>query len=295
MENDIPKLVFRPDVTVKTNDGDWIVRHRTLDDYQRTLALAIERGGKTLPGASDHASYGQRGVGAHWYGTSSAKQYADMLRNGWPEGIQGAEGLDGLCTDAVDRLQIHRNVAGSFANVPAYLAGHPAAMYEMRISQSDKRGVSLVFDTSFSCGVTGDTVLRYARKVMQLVAWLQTQQIETAVYGMQTVTLGATHYCYPITIREHGQILQPERIAAILHPSWLRRAWFSMLEYDAHQGCPHAKRATSFGYGYPATGNAELFRQILPEAYAVIILPKPGKGDPRKAVEDALNLKLRRD
>lgn len=287
---EIPKLTFRPDVTVQTDSGSFIVRHRTIEDYERTLDLAIAHKGK-LPGAYGKASTEN---GREFAGTNPG-EYRNMLVRGWPEGIEGAEGLDGLVSDQLTRFQLQRNVAGSFANVPAHLAGHPAAMYEMRVEQSEKRGLTLVVDLTFNCTVDADIVKQFARKVMRLVAWLQAQQIEIAVYGMVLERMNGQDYCYPITIREHGQVLQPERIAALIHPSWLRRAWFSMLEYDAHQGCRAAQDATISGYGFPRYGNAELYRQILPEAYAVVMLPKPGDGDPEKTIMDAVNLKLRKE
>src|SRR5690606_13262621 len=243
MSEIIPELNFQPDFVVKTTERHYVVRRRTLDDYARTLDLAIRYKG-ILPGARGKASTGN---GKQFAGTDP-DEYRDMLRDGWPEGIEGAEGLDGLVSDRLERFQLQRNVAGSFANVPAHLAGHPAAMYEMRVSQSEKRGLTLVVDLSFNCLVTQETVKAYARTVMRLVAWLQAQQIETAVYGTVTVGMNGETYVYPVTIREHGQVLQPERIAAILHPSFLRRAWFSMVEYDAHRGCRAAQDATDCGY-----------------------------------------------
>lgn len=285
----IPDLTFRPDVTVRGGRRNYVVRHRTLDDYAQTLDIAIAHDG-TLPRARGKASTKH----PKSFAGTNPDEYRDMLRNGWPAGIEGAEGLDGLVSDRLERFQLQRNVAGSFANVPAHLAGHPASMYDMRPSPSEKRGLTLVVDICFNCEVKERVVRDYARKVMKLVAWLQAQQIETAVYGVIVERLDNT-FVYPVTIREHGQVLQPERIAAILHPSFLRRAWFSMLEYDAYKGCKQAATATAFGYGYPDYGSAELYRQIFPDAYAVVMLPKPGDGDPEKTILDAVNLKLKRE
>jgi hypothetical protein len=291
---EIPKLNFPPDVRIATDKGAFIVRRRSVDDYQRTLDLAIayrREVGRYLPGAFGAASVSD----SKSFAGTTPSEYRDMLVRGWPEGIEGAEGLDGLVSDRLERFQLQRNVAGAFANVPAHLAGHPASMYDMRVEQSEKRGLTLVVDLCFNCQIDKEIVIQFARKVMRLVAWLQAQQIEIAVYGVVIVIMEGTTYVYPITIREHGSVLQPERIAAMIHPSWLRRAWFSMLEYDAHRGCAVAKSATGAGYGFPTYGNAELYRQIFPDAYAVVMLPKPGDGDPEKTILDAVNLKLKRE
>jgi hypothetical protein len=178
MSKIIPELNFPPDFVVKTTERHYVVRRRTLDDYARTLDLAISYR-DILPGARGRASTS----GGKQFAGTDPDEYRNMLRDGWPEGIEGAEGLDGLVSDRLERFQLQRNVAGSFANVPAHLAGHPAAMYEMRVAQSEKRGLTLVVDLSFNCLVAQEVVQAYARKVMRLVAWLQAQQIETAVYG----------------------------------------------------------------------------------------------------------------
>src|SRR5690606_21992947 len=177
MSEIIPELNFPPDFVVKTTERHYVVRRRTLDDYARTLDLAISYRG-ILPGARGKASTGN---GKQFAGTDP-DEYRNMLRDGWPEGIEGAEGLDGLVSDRLERFQLQRNVAGSFANVPAHLAGHPAAMYEMRVAQSEKHGITLVVDLSFKCLVTQETVKAYLRTIMRLVTCLQVDQIEKTVH-----------------------------------------------------------------------------------------------------------------
>lgn len=286
--------IFRPDRIVKDNHGnDWIIRFRPIEQYAVTLDAAIAATDAKYRASGDNSGNG----GAKWFGTSSREEYRDMLRNGWAHGVKDTEGLDGLCSDLIDRFQLTPSVAGAFANVPAFLAGHPQSMYQLRTSQSDKRGVSLVVDACFSGCVDGNTVLEYAKSVMRLVAWLQTQQIETSVYVTVPILLDGKRLCYLTPVREAGQILQPERIAACLHPSWLRRAWFSMLEYETYAESDRYARSGVSGrhYGSVVNNDAAVLREILPAAFAVILLPKVGEGNPDNAVREALNLKLKRD
>jgi hypothetical protein len=286
--------IFRPERDLKDKRGNnWTVRFRSIEQYAMTLDRSIEDHSEK----NYHASKADREMGKNWFGTSSIEEYRDMLRDGWPTGVKDTEGLDGLCTDLIDRFSLVPSVAGAFANVPAFLAGHPQSMYQLRTSQSEKRGVSLVIDSCFSGGLRGETILNYAKSIMRLIAWLQTQQIETSVYVTVPIVFQSKRFIYLTPVREAGQILQPERIAACLHPSWLRRAWFSMVEYEAQvDNCQYSKSGVkSRSYGSVIYNDAEILRQVLPEAFAVILLPKPGEGNPENAVKETLNLKLRRD
>jgi hypothetical protein len=232
-------------------------------------------------------------------GTASLEEYRDMLTNGWQHGVEGVEGLDGLASDASERLAFVRNVGGAFPIVPAHIAGMPNSMLSPTIQKADSvRGLTLVIDTCFNAGVNAETVLSYARTVMRMVAWLMAEQIDVAVYAVVPIMLGQSRskrVMYVTPIREAGQVLQPERVAAILHPSWLRRAWFSMLEHDYHERGISDAAPCKGGYGSVTHANAEEMRAAIPEAYSVILLPKIGQHDPEQAIREAVNLKLKRE
>jgi hypothetical protein len=176
---------MRPDQLIK--DGrktTCTIRHRTIDDVERCMRLAKQ--------AADNQDWRSSVNGnARFTGTKSIEAYADMLRDGWAHGVEDVEGLEGLSTDASDKVQFQRNVAGAFPVVPAYLAGHPASMLQPYTAPADsQRGLTLVIDTCFSAYVECDTALAYARTVMRMVAWLQAEQIETAVYSVVPMMLG---------------------------------------------------------------------------------------------------------
>lgn len=228
-------------------------------------------------------------------GTRSSAEYADMLRNGWAEGVEGVEGLEGLSTDASDRITFVRGVGGAFANVPAYLSGAPDAMLMPVAAPADSvRGLTLVIDSSFHCGITPQDAKRYAQSIMKLLAWLQAEGIETAVYSVACINgADSKRMLYVSPIRQAGDVMMPERVASICHPSWLRRAWFAMCEQDYHVRQLPGTRCCSGSYGRPATATTEELQQAIPEAYSVILLPKVGSGDPEQAVREAYSLKLK--
>lgn len=282
--------MFRPDRKIVDSDGKKTatLRFRTLTEM--TAAITASQADTDH---DCHSVKNERGSNP-WTGTNTADEYLDMLRNGWKHGVQDAEGLEGLSSDTAERLNFVRNVGGVFPVVPAYLAGAPDAMLDVRPMPSDSvRGLTLVIDSSFHAGVSSETVLTYAHSVMRLIAWLQAERIETSIYVVCPIQFGQRRIIYTTPIRETGDILQPERIAAIVHPSWLRRAWFAMVEREFYDHGMQECDACRNSFGQVRHVNAAEMQQVLPEAYSVIMLPKVGSGDPMKAVKESISLKLR--
>jgi hypothetical protein len=130
---------------------------------------------------------------------------------------------------------------------------------------------------------------------MRMLAWLQAEQIETAVYAVVPIMLGRSRnkrVMYVTPIRQAGETMNPDRIAAVLHPSFLR-AWFSALEHDYFDRNVSDACVCKSGYGSVTHATAEEMRAAIPEAYSVIMLPKVGSGDPEQAIREAVTLKIR--
>ena len=281
---------LRPDQIIrdKSRKKVAVLRYRTLENYRATLTTAIKH-------EKDDTRRGDacRGT-ASFCGTPSAEVYRDMLLNGWQAGVVGAEGLEGLSTDAADRLHFVRDVAGAFPLVPAFLRGAPNAMLRPTPTPVESvRGLTLVIDGSYGAQVNSETVLHYAHTIMRLVAWLSAEQIETSVYVVLPVWAKGNRYIYTTPIRLAGDVIQPERVAAILHPSFLRRAWFSMVEHEHHDKSLPGASICLTTYGQAREASAEEMQSCLPEAYSVIMLPKIGRANPEKAIQEAVTLKLK--
>lgn len=284
-----------PDKRINTTDRrghaqTTIHRMRTVEDLRSALDWAIAKGNDP----SGHFACSALKPGS-WSGTSTAEEYQTMLRDGWPEGVNGVEGLDGLSTDASDKIEFVRNVGGAFPIVPAYLSGAPDAMLRPVPMPADSvRGLTLVVDSSFSCGVKSEEVLTYAASVMRLIAWLQAEGVETSIYSVITIREGRGRLMYTVPIRETGDIMQPERIASLVHTSFLRRAWFALVKREAEEAkLTYSRSLASGGYGYPQTATTDELKAALPDAYSVILLPKVGSGDPEKAVKESYTLRLK--
>ena len=279
--------MYIPDIEL---DNGAIGRKRELHELVDAMHWAKER--SATPGTG---SYSSVDGSAKFCATDSIDEYADMLEKGWAAGVTGVEGLDGVSTDHEERLQFVPDVGGAFAVVPAYIAGHPQCMLtQRRLTTDNERGLTLVIDASFNATVGASTVLAYARAVMRLVAWLTAERIQVAIYACIHVDLYGIDVTYTVPIMRAGDVLQPERIAAIAHPSFLRRAWFALLEREAEEyGLPGTVKATKAGYGRSQKPELATLARMIDEAYSVILLPKPGNGNPDRAVRDAITLKLK--
>lgn len=285
-------MKLRPDTPIVNSEGETLstLRYRSLRDIEDALQWAVTDADPYREGRS--STHGSQS----FTGTGNADEYRIMLREGWQHGVQDVEALEGLSTDRAEKITFVRSVGGAFPLVPAFLQGAPNSMLMPTPAPADSvRGLTLVIDACFGAHTRSETVLDYARSVMKLVAWLQAEQIETSVYVVVPITFRARKFCYVTPIRETGDILQPERIAAILHPSWLRRAWFAMVEYEYHELKLVGTASCKSGYGGVTTATAEEMQACLPEAYSVIMLPKVGDGDPLKAVQQSITLKLRQE
>ena len=167
------------------------------------------------------------------------------------------------------------------------------AMYAVRPQVQDRiRGLTLVIDGCYSAFVDMQTVMTYAHTVMRLMAWLSAERIEVGVYIVNCCGLrGPARYLYVTEVHRQGDVIQPERVASCLHPSFLRRAWHNMLYYeDRKLGLP----GSAAGSGRPQTATPVMLRHCLPDADSIVLLPRVGSGNPEQAIKEAINLKLRK-
>jgi len=268
-----------------------IFRTRSIDNLASAMELAKDRERQCASTTSSSS----------FTATANIEEYIEMFRRGWEAGISDMAELDGITSDASEQLAFRRAPGGAFPIVPAHLAGHPDSMLMPTMDTSEnKRGLTLVVDSCFCGSVEPETIIAYAKDIMRLVAWLQAERIDVAVTAIVPIVMDQKRIVYVTPILRAGDVFQPERIASTLHPSFLRRAWFAMVEHEYYD-CEDADGKRTYpecavcrgGYGTVTSANADELRHALPEAQSVCLLPKPGDGDPKKAVQEILNMKIR--
>lgn len=265
------------------------MRTRTIENLRDAMRWSRDRTIKTPRLASITTD-------EHFCATKNINEYIDMFDKGWQAGVEDMQELEGITSDAADQLTFKRAPGGAFPVVPAYLSNSPDAMLMPTAdTHENKRGITLVIDSCFSGSTRSTAILDYAKTIMRLVAWLKAERIEVAVYAVVPIRMDGKRAVYITPILEAGDVFQPERIASVLHPSFLRRAWFAMIEYEylATDGAYPECSCMKYGYGSVTNVGIDELREALPEAYSVCLLPKPGTGDPKKAIDSVLNFKIR--
>ena len=272
-------MTYRADVVFKDGRERCVIRHRTTADYARGL----------IAGDGGQRRYYDK----EWTGCDTSEEFHELLVKGWPASVRDVEGLEGLTSDQTESLTFSPDVGGAFPNVPAFLSSDPMAMYAVRPQLQERvRGLTLVIDGCYSALVNMNDVMNYAHTVMRLMAWLSAERIEAGVYIVNCSTLqGPSWYLYVTEVHRQGDVIQPERVAACLHPSFLRRAWHNMLDYEARElNLP----GSIAGCGQPKTASPGMLRRCLPDADSIVVLPRIGSGNPERAIKEAINLKLRK-
>jgi hypothetical protein len=245
------------------------------------LGTTVTDGGSSINGSWDFCK------------TENIDEAIDLIENGWNEAVIDHEGLDGLCTDTEESKIFTPDVGGAFPIVPAYIAGSPCSMWNLRARQDEnKRGLTLVIEGSYLGNVGIDEITEYAHAVMRLCAWLAAERIESAVYVTGTSKLQGGVYTYCIPVRRAGDALAPERIAAALHPSFFRRGMFAMREREFYDLGWQSNRIVLNGYGRSQDTEEQDLRMLISEAYSIVKLPRIGRCRPKHALMQAVTMKL---
>jgi hypothetical protein len=156
------------------------------------------------------------------------------------------------------------DIAGSYLNVPAYVAGLPDCMMRRDPGEAPRR-VRIVVSPSINCGVNARQAIMYAEAVAAFAAGYVGQGLDVAITALHVVAdRKPTHFVTPIIVKDYGTELDASRIAFCTHPAMLRRILFGFHELE-----PTAPAwVHSNGYGYPRFPDPSGDR--LPEAVAKI-------------------------
>lgn len=286
----VDKNLIGPSYPIRKIRPKTYARFPSVRDVTRCAQEALEKLDTRTMGTSS-----VRGT-KDFTGTKDMGEFLDMLKNGWPEGIKNAKGLDGLASDHHERLQFVPDVAGAFPIVPAYLQGDPMSMRcPVQSPTENTRSLTLVIDQCVNAGVTSRSMLDYAQEIMRVVAWLSAERIECSVVSIVANQIKGNLYYWVTELKAKGDVLQPERLATCVHTSWFRRGWFSVMEHEYHEHeMPNMDRCRG-GYGSATNITlSDLPLMLDEESSSIVMLPKADNSDASDAINRAINLKLKR-
>ena len=165
-----------------------------------------------------------------------------------------AAGVSDLRTNIrkyVAKRQVYSSVVGAMPNVPAYLAGAPNSMINVRKQKQNQTVVNVGYNSAVFGGVDAVDIIRGGAKLVAALMILEAKGIKANVYCLDLDTEGSEYVSYSIKIKSSGQKFDTLRMAYFLaHPSMNRRHKFRFEEVTEGISSHFV-----FGYGRPETND----------------------------------------
>jgi hypothetical protein len=215
-----------------------------------------------------------------WHGTPDMGAALRLAREGWPEGIAGAAGLD--IPHAVARKR-RNSMAGGLVNVGRMLSGNPAHMVH-RPKLPGRRVTTLFIETFMSAGVDPDNAIARAILVASMADVMEREGYSCEIVAVLT-TLDdgsrTTGHQAAITLKQAGERLNLNDIVfALGHPSFFRRMIFAAV------GVSDACRSTWRSHGHPS----EAFDMFHPTRQNEFYIKQLSLASQRKMTDDPLSM-----
>ena len=154
----------------------------------------------------------------------------------------------------VAKRQVYSSVVGAMPNVPAYLAGAPNSMINVRKQKQKQTVVNVGYNSAVFGGVRADDIVSGGAKLVAALMILEAKGIKANVYCLDLDTEGSQYVSYSIKIKSSGQKFDTLRMAYFLaHPSMNRRHKFRFQEIT--EG---VSKDFTRGYGCPETNDKKI-------------------------------------
>lgn len=157
-----------------------------------------------------------------------------------------------------NRRQVYSSVVGFAPNVPNFIAGTPNSMINIRQVKTKQRVITVAYNTSVSCFVTPDEIVRAAAKFVSAVMLIEASGVRVNVFSVEVFRDRKNRHrcCFMTRIKDSGQKIDTLRMSyPIAHPSMLRRHWFRLLETT-----PGIPESYVRGYGRPIKEEKECMK-----------------------------------
>lgn len=154
------------------------------------------------------------------------------------------------------RRQTYSSVVGFAPNVPAYLAGTPNSMINVRKVKTAKRVVSVMYNSSVSACISSESIIEATAKMLSAIMLVEASGIRVNVYVGELTKCRCTQqkFGWILRIKDSGQKLDTLKMSyPLAHPSMLRRHAFRALETAEGVDSAYAEH----GYGRPVSDDKE--------------------------------------
>ena len=204
-------------------------------ELSRYLAQAVVT--KTFAYDAKRGSYNTDSDFQRWAKTATYEEADNMLLYGCKELQEKIERAGVAKTRAqlnqfTTRRKVYSSIVGFAANVPAYIAGTPNSMINVKTTKVRQKVLSFMYNTSVSASVSAERIIEATAKVVSAIMIIEASGVRVNLYaGEAFYEYDAPDILWLCKVKEAGQRLDVLKMAyPIAHPSMLRRHWFRLLE-----------------------------------------------------------------
>ena len=231
-----------------------VAKFNSVGELSKRLANATPT--NTFKNASKTGSYSTTDSYKKWSKTATYEEADELLLYG-DKSLQakienaGVRDMRLKLSMNGQRRQLYSSVVGFAPNVPAYVAGTPNSMINVRTVKTKQRVISVLYNTSVSARVSADEIIRVAAKMISAIMLIESNGVRVNLYsGNLSQEFGSSvgnAFVSIYRIKDSGQQIDTLKMAyPLAHPSMLRRHGFRVLETT--EGVPSTFTSA---YGYP--------------------------------------------
>ena len=180
------------------------------------------------------SSHGTSASRVKFTGSASFPASVDLLRFGDAENYKKVAAYRSNMrggSDGVRRVQ-RLSVVGGSPCVGAYLAGHPAAMFD-RVRQKFDGGkvVNICVDTTFPWTIDAADIVKCGANILAVVLGMEKKGYQVNLYASCGAYAGGEEVVVLCRIKSAGVHVDAKKLAyPLVNPSFLRRSWFRLVE-----------------------------------------------------------------
>ena len=183
-------------------------------------------------------------------GSASFPASVDLLRFGDSENYKKVAGYRSGMRGGVEGVRrVQRlNVVGGSPCVGAYLAGHPAAMFD-RVRQKYEGGrvVNICVDTTYPWTIEAGDIVKCGANILAVILGMEKKGYQVNLFATCGGYSGGEEVVVVCKIKTAGVHVDGKKLAyPLVNPSFLRRSWFRLVETTP--GLKSSRWPSSYGH-----------------------------------------------
>lgn len=174
-----------------------------------------------------------------FFGTKDYAAANELMLHGWQAGAERVRAvMTATATATAERPRLFNSVVGYAPNIGRCLSGHPLNMYNKKRVRVPARVVDIVYNCGVAGRVDASDIEETAAKLFNVIASLERGGIRVNLWAVNCACNSEHNYYYFATkIKTASQPFNLLKMCyPVVHPSFLRRHYFAVIERAALPG-----------------------------------------------------------